>query len=328
MAAAKRSTWAAVIAALVLLAVPGGAAAKRGFFVEGPRRWSEFELPAANGYRISVNASPIGKGRLSNVYITASKGQRYTVQYMAKGLDTEDGTIKAKLPGVGRIAVRFKQLKVNREAAADNCKGRAGVIHQGVFEGRIDLHGENGYTNVHSRSAPGKITQSFRQVCDQREPGRRETGNGNSFHLESLFAGREGKRELSFSVSRFDLGPKFGGPTVFFSARSSTHRHGFFVVTSVSADGEPSTFLTPDPAGTLEDATVSPPAPFQGSATFHLDSPTSAGWTGTLSVELPGLGTVPLAGTEFWSALCEDTICTKTLAPNVRLAFISARANG
>jgi hypothetical protein len=141
--------------------------------------------------------------------------------------------------------------------------------------------------------------------------------------LETLFAGREGKQRLSFSVSRFDLGPKFGGPSVSFSASSSTQRHGFFVSASVSAEGEPATFLTPNPAGTLEDASVSPPAPFHGSATFHLDSPTSANWTGALSVELPGVGSVPLAGDGFWSALCEDATCTKTLPPNVRLAFFS-----
>jgi hypothetical protein len=312
-----------VIAALVLVAMSASAAAKPGFSVEGPQRWSEFRLPAANGYRISVNAAPVRRKRDPNIFISASKGQRYTVQYLARGLSREDGLIKARLPGVGRIAVRFNELSVNREAAPDNCKGRASVIRHGVFEGRIELHGERGYTSVHSRSAPGKVTQSFRQVCDQREYGHEGAGGGNSFHLRTLLAGKEGRRALSFSVSRFDLGPRFGGPSVSFFASSSIQHHGFFVFTSVSAEGEPATFLTPDPAGTLEDASVSPPAPFHGSAAFHLDSPTSASWTGTLSVELPGVGNIPLAGTGFWAALCEDTTCTKTLPPNVRLAFFS-----
>lgn len=314
-----RSTWAVVAAALVLLALPAGAAAKPGFSVEGPRRWSEFTLRGTDGYRISVSAVSASGKRARNVLITASKGQRDMVQYAARGLSAGDGSIKTKLPGVGRIAVRFNELKVSREAVADNCEGRADVIRHGVFEGRIELRGEHGYTSVHGRSAPGTIRQSFRQVCDQREPGHRQAGGGNSFHLETLLAGREGQRTLSFSVSRFNFGPKFGGPSVFFSASSSTQRHGFFVSASVSAEGEPGSFLTPDPAGALEDASVSPPAPFQGSATFHLDSPTSASWTGTLSVELPGVGDVPLAGTGFWSALCEDATCTKTLPPGIRV---------
>jgi hypothetical protein len=306
-------------ATLLLLVMPAIAVAKPGFSVEGPQRRSEFSLRATNGYRISVSAAPARRKRDPNVFITASKGQRDMVQYTARGLSTADGLIKTKLPGVGRIAVRFNQLRISREAVPHNCKGRASVIRHGIFEGRIELHGERGYTSVHGHSASGTITQSFRQVCDQREPGHRETGGGNSFHLKTLLAGKEGERRLDFSVSRFDLGPKFGGPSVFFSASSSVQRHGFFVFASVSAEGEPAMFLTPDPAGTLEDASVSPPAPFHGTATFHLDSPTSASWTGTLSVELPGVGDVPLAGTGFWSTLCEDATCTKTLPPNVRV---------
>lgn len=311
------------VAALALLATPAGATAKPGFSVERPETRSEFALPATNGYRVSVSTTSGERKHSPSVFISASKGTRYTVQYMARRLSTTGDTIKTKLPGVGRIAVRFNQLKVSREVVADNCKGRDSVIRHGKFEGRIELHGEHGYTTVHSRKAPGKITQSFRQVCDQREPRHAEAGNGNSFHLKTLVAGQEGRRALSFSVSRFDAGPKFGGPLVFFYASSSIQRHGFFVFASASAEGKPATFLTPDPAGVLENASVSPPAPFHGTAAFHLDSPTSASWTGTLSVELPGVGSVPLAGTGFWSALCEDTTCTKTLPPGVRLAVIS-----
>jgi hypothetical protein len=311
-----------VVAALVLVVTPASAAAKAGFSVEGPRTWSEFGLSATNGYRIDVSAIPAGGKHFPNVFISASKGQRYLVQYAARGLST-GGLIRAKLPGVGRIAVRFKELRVNRQAVADNCKGRAEVIRHGVFEGRIELHGERGYTSVQGHSAAGEIRQSFRQVCDQREPDHEGAGGGHSFHMKTLFAGQEGGRRLSFSASRFDLGPRFGGPSVSFSASSSIRRHGFFVVAFASAQGEPAAFLTPDSAGVLEGASVTPPAPFHGSATFHLDSPTSASWIGTLSVELPGMGDVPLAGTGFWSALCEDTACTKTLPPNVRLAFFS-----
>ncbi len=311
-----------VLAALVLAAAPGAAAAKPGFFVEGPQKQSEFKLPATNGYRISVSAAGAGGKRSPNVFISASHGERYDVQYLARGLSAADGSLKAKLPGVGRIAVQFNQRSVSREAVAGNCKGRASLIRHGMFQGRIELHGERGYTSVHSTSAPGQITQSFRQVCDRGEGGHREA-RGNSFHLESLLAGREGKRTLSFSVSRFDLGPRFGGPSVFFSASSSVRRHGFFVFASASAEGKPSMFLTPDPAGALENASVSPPAPFHGSATFHLDSPTSASWTGTLGVELPGVGDVPLAGADFWSALCEDATCTKTMPDGVRIEIVS-----
>jgi hypothetical protein len=307
---------------LALVTTAAGAAAKPGFSVVPPQRWSEFELPATNGYRIRVSAAPASGKRTPDVFISASKRQHYAVQYMARGLSPADDTIKTKLPGVGRVFVRFNEGRVGREAVPDNCKGRPDLIRHGVFEGRIELHGERGYTSIHARSAPGEVRQSFRQVCDQREPGHEGSGGG-SFHLKSLLAGQEGRRGLSFSVSSFDFGPKFGGPQVSFSASSSIQHHGFFAFYSVSAQGGPATFVMPDPAGVLENASVSPPAPFHGTAAFHLDSPTSASWTGTLSVELPGVGDVPLAGTGFWSALCEDTTCTKTLPPGVRQVVFS-----
>jgi hypothetical protein len=143
--------------------------------------------------------------------------------------------------------------------------------------------------------------------------------------METLFAGQQERRSLDFSVSRFDFGPRFGGPMVSFSASSTVRRHGLYVLASVSAEGELAAFSTPDPAGVLENASVAPPAPFHGSATFHLDSSTSASWTGSLGVELPGVGNVSLAGTGFWSALCDDTHCTKTLPPNVRIGFRALR---
>jgi hypothetical protein len=316
----------AVAALTALAVVPASAAAKPGFSVEGPQHWSEFQLPATNGYRIRVSTTDAGKKPYPNIYISASKGPHYGVEYFARGLSAEDGAIKAKLPGVGRIAVRFEQARVTREAVPGNCKGRASLIRHGLFSGKIEIRGEHGYTSVHRHSAQGQITQSFRQVCDQRELGGGGPELGKSPRLEDLLSGRrEGRRTLSFSVSRFDFGPKFGEPTSSFSASSSLRRHGVYVVAYVSAEsGQPQSFLTSGPAGPLEDASVTPPAPFDGSATFHLDSPTSSSWTGTLSVELPGVGKVALAGAGFWSALCEETTCTKTLPPNVRVGFTAS----
>lgn len=322
MVIGERSILATLFALLVLMGTPAGVAAKPGFSVEGPQSWSEFQLPATHGYRIRVSAATAAGKRSSNVSISASEGHRSGVEYLVRGLSTPSGLIRAKLPGVGRVAVRFNELRVDRGAVADNCKGRPSLIRHGVFEGRIELHGEHGYTAVHRNHALGKITQSFRQVCDQREGGNRGASGGGGAHLETLFAGQEGRRSIDFSVSRFDFGPKFGEPHVFFSASSSIRHHGFFVTSSASAEGESATFSTPDSAGALGEALVAPPAPFHGSATFHLDSPTSAGWTGTLGVELTGVGDVALTGAGFLSALCEDTTCTKTLPPNVRVQFL------
>ena len=305
----------------MLLAVPASAVAKPGFSVQGPQRWSEFSLPASNGYRISVSATAANGKPVPNVSIFASRGLQHLVEYSTRGHLTRGGAVKAKLPGVGRIAVRFTPTKVTREAVADNCKGRSSVIRHGVFRGTIEIHGEQGYTSVRRRSAPGKITQSFRQVCDQREFGQ---GGSRPLSEELLFAGaRQGRRTIGFSVSRVDFGPKLGGPFVSFSASSLMRHNGFNVWALVTVQGEARDLSTPDPAGVLEDATVEPPSPLQGSATFHLDTPTSSSWSGSLSAELPGVGPVALTGPGFWSVLCEGEACTETLPSNVHMGVFS-----
>jgi hypothetical protein len=307
--------WGAAVL-VALMAVPASAGAKPGFSVQRPQRWSEFSVRGANGYRVRVSATKAEPKAPGNLYVSASKGSA-TVQYSTRGVIRKDGAIDVRLPGVGRIAVHFHATRVTREAVADNCKGRASVIRHGVFRGTIRLRGEGGYTSVHRRSAKGKVTQSFRQVCDQREHGSEGGGSGGSFHQSFLFAGLQGQRSIDFMASKVDFGPKFGGSMVFFTASSGARHDGLFVNSLVSAQGKASEFSTPDSPGVLGDATVEPPSPFQGSATFHLDSPTSSSWTGTLGVELPGIGKVALAGSGFWSALCEDAACTKTLPPNV-----------
>lgn len=73
-------------------------------------------------------------------------------------------------------------------------------------------------------------------------------------------------------------------------------------------------FQVPNLAEPLTEATVSPSAPFSGSATFHLDGPKTASWTGDLAVELPGAGEVPLSGEGISAGLCHGpSHCTKTL---------------
>ena len=69
-------------------------------------------------------------------------------------------------------------------------------------------------------------------------------------------------------------------------------------------------------------ATVKPPAPFAGIAEFALESPQLASWTGNLSVAIPTLGTVALAGPRFNPLLCGAGGCTET-APEKRPQVVS-----
>lgn len=54
-------------------------------------------------------------------------------------------------------------------------------------------------------------------------------------------------------------------------------------------------------------ATVGPPAPFLGSGAFSQSPGQAAAWSGSLAVELPGAGAVPLTGPGFTAAFCRGS---------------------
>jgi hypothetical protein len=113
-------------------------------------------------------------------------------------------------------------------------------------------------------------------------------------------------------------GSAVGSLGVAYSA-SSTYREGSILTVKTALDlgAESSTFVSPDPTHPLSAATVEPPAPFSGSASFSLTSPTTDELTGDLAAELPGLGKVPLTrGLE--AGLCKSGKCTKTLPAALR----------
>ncbi len=283
--------------------------------------WSEFSVPATKGYHVRVSADGGTRKMRPTIYVEASKGHE-SVNYVTHGRVGSNGVLDVKLPKIGRIAVRFKPKKVTRQALADNCKGRATVVRHGTFRGIIVLHGEQEYTELHRYEAVGTVSRSFRQICRQSEVGRQSPHA--SARLTYLLAGaKDGRQSLGFTAIKTDLGTKFGTSTSFM-AYSQTKREGLQVLSQITVEGKASGLSTSGPLESFEDATVEPPDPFGGSAAFHLDSPTTSTWTGTLNVDLPGIGRVVLAGDRFWSALCGEDVCTKTLPPNVRVVVQSA----
>jgi hypothetical protein len=87
--------------------------------------------------------------------------------------------------------------------------------------------------------------------------------------------------------------------------------------------GSGSSFQITDPSQPTAGASLNPPAPFAGSATFLQESATPPTWTGDLRVDLPGFGTVPLTGPGVKASLCAAPSCgpggsfSRPLAPAV-----------
>jgi len=316
---------------LVIAAIPFAGPAPRAAAartqVKPPTTSSSFEVPASNGYWVSVTATRTANRGPAEVAVSAvnERGKRgeTSIEYSTHGRLAKDGGIDAKLPGLGRIAVSFEQTKVHRVKFVNPaCGNPVTRLRKGVFTGTIAFHGEGGFTKVHRRSAQGQIRETFRHVCDEGEAVE-PTGPIGTPNSQSLFvAGEGGGGTISFSAAGpppLDPSlPPSGLATVLFWARYLGELRGMQVSAYVAATSGSNRFSVTTTAGAPTDAMVKPPAPFAGEAVFHLESPTTASWAGDLRVELPGVGAVALAGPGTWAALCEGIPCTETLPPGVR----------
>lgn len=94
---------------------------------------------------------------------------------------------------------------------------------------------------------------------------------------------------------------------VFLRASLSRLRRSMLVANSVSAITRKDEALAT--ATPPRSATIDPPSPFTGSATFQQESSKDFSWTGDLAVELPGIGEVNLAGPKFETELCLGRRC-------------------
>lgn len=308
-----------VVATAALLALPAGAVAKPGYFTIGPGIQAEFRVAGSNGYTIDVRAGAEA-GQRPSVSASARKGGA-SVSYGVSTPIGEGGSFNVHLPGVGRVAVRFEARSEDTRKAPDNCKGRSTGVQHGYFRGTIRLRGERGYTEVDRTSAPGTLTRSYRQVCANGPP---VNGGHTRHHQAKTPPARSSRlvagtlplgRSVDFSAGETQLGKTLLGPS--FLATALDRRGRMLVLTVINSFGRGK--LISSAPGSPQTVEVKPPAPFVGSAVFALTSPKTSTFEGDLSVEMPGLGTVSLAGPDHWSVLCEERKCTDTGPPGLQI---------
>ncbi len=289
----------ALISAIVLAGIlPASATADRGHFALPAMHSSEFTLPASNGYRLRV--SNTGDGQ---IYVTAENGGSM-VNYNVQGKRSKENGIEARLPGVGRISVRFEQHgKTKHTPPSDNCTGNGSDTARGVFRGAIVFNGEKGFTRARASRARGTAHDSGKEVCAREKEGKGDSG----FHPTFLIASApHGKGLLSFFAFKFSSDSIPAADQTSYSASLFQLRGQMSVVRTVSRNAAEASFALSEPSGHPTAAGVAPPSPFLGTAEFQLESKSTATWTGPLGVDLPGLGPVSLAGPKFSAELCVD----------------------
>jgi hypothetical protein len=254
---------------------------------ESPKAQVEFSRKASNGYSILFE---INRGKAS---LTA-RSDEGTVIYRGKG-SLVDGRIQFGLGKLGRINVRFKpDGSVDRLRPPKPCKGREQMVRSGAFVGSIKFRGESGYTRLNADRVHGTMASPRSWRCP--DPPDRHPGNAASLPA-ALGAFTPHGHVFFVAIGGSDL-----LPFRFFIAGTS-ERHGALRVNrSVLVEGGPASF---DVLGDLSSATVSPPKPFVGTASFKRNADGSTEWLGTLSVALPGVESTALTGPAFTANLAK-----------------------
>lgn len=222
------------------------------------------------------------------------------------------GVIKARLGSLGSFSLRFRPNgKVRKDRPQQGCVGRPALVEYGRFVGRARFHGEDHYLHLSRSGGKGTVTHSFRLQCRKGAALDQAKGSLRSHVDPGSFFATRGDIALLYASAR-EHG-RYIGVTAGHQAESppgADLRVGVLESKEGMAIGRFA--LVPGPAGTLltslpgvhpATATLTPPAPFFGQATYQEKPADSLGWAGTLGVNLPGLK-LPLTGSNFHVRLC------------------------
>lgn len=292
---------------LAILAVPSAAMANG--LLNAFDNVTQFTLHASNGYRITVSDPIFGPRQTRTVKLEAvdqnllaQRSRR--VEYTAPGKVTPNG-LEASFGRLGAISVRFRASgKVERIKWPKKCGGGQVEAKLGSFVGTIRFTGERGYTEVDAHRATGGIGNLLALSAPHNARARtiylcgssERSGKPEEEPQEPFLYVQSKGRTIGFlAISTPSLSPQ-QPPESLFNANVSEKRGRISISRSISANGPASDFIF---NSAFSAATVAPPAPFVGSASFQRNADGSTSWTGSLSVPLPGRGMVRLAGPNF-----------------------------
>lgn len=256
-----------------------------------------FTVKASDGYSMFVFGSPahLGKPAAVGIFVTGSRGGAI---YSAPATVTET-SIQANLGELGEISVTFHPSGRAR-VVRPKCGGKPVSFDSGAYEGTIDFHGEEGFTEIETTRASGDLGFLLDLLC----PGISGVSGGGPFLPGA---------ELDVEANGPRPGPHLNreGPYLKVVKNRPSARAHFEVGVSEKTDGvsiERFTGLIAsahtfeyDPK--VQTAALRPPAPFSGTAHFRRDAKPANRWTGDLTVDLPGKAGVKLTGGNLSSRL-------------------------
>ena len=185
-------------------------------------------------------------------------------------------------------------------------------MEKGFYVGSFAFRGTDDFTRATGHRMAGSITREPAEVC--REPSapkstrERKHGAAKDEGTEVQLNVTTKSADASFSASQTTAPLEASSVTETNFSAYASRRSGRVTISSFLFsffDAKPSAFVDPEPH---TEATVTPAAPFSGSATYVAEGPKKSSWTGNLNVELPGFGSVALTGKKFTATAEEGPV--------------------
>lgn len=238
-------------------------------------------------------------------------------------LEVDDDEVELKISKRGQWAVYFGRGEVSPERidvdfgrlgefVADytpsrtlserepgrRCKGEPATTTEGFLRGTIRFRGERDYVRIEAARVKGTLEYRPRWVCDFGIGG----GSAGASRVRAPAANEDEatlavrSRDRSLALSVFGAEEKGERPFAYYLAFSQEVREGIGVTRLTFAGTRSRSFEFDNRLGT---ASVDPPAPFGGSASYRRRPGAPDRWSGTLTAPLLGKGRVRLAGPGF-----------------------------
>lgn len=277
----------ALIAILCLAAAPAPAATPRG-----PVN-VELHARTSDGYLATLTSEG------DRVQLVLSRDLFEGVIYTFHGRVSTHG-IHAKIGNFGSIDLRFTPTdKSKRIDPPRHCRGARASATAGVFVGRLRLHAELGLTSLNVRQVKGQVaTPGWRCQKTTFKQFVEGAPSNVTYTVLQASAVEEGPSFDAYTGTDAEHPVPLGASI---SAAVETRRGRVKVGHYATAFGHAGSFSF-DSA--LTGATVDPPKPFSGSATYCSTCVPGSQWSGDLSVRLPGLARpTPLTGPGFTATL-------------------------
>jgi hypothetical protein len=245
-----------------------------------------FEVEGSNGWSISVSTYLGGSGQRGTVSVRASRG-RESASYTAAAKVTPKA-VHADLGRFGRIDMRL-HLSGAEATAHDKCLHYTEAYEAGTYEGSFEFRGEGGYTTARATAAPALPAPPFLgfNICN------RQQSSGESFGPGEPGARLQGISYAAGRVLKFEINKNRPRGKTLYTASLAERIGGVKIYRQLTGVAPASAFHYDRKVRT---ATLSPPAPFSGSASLRRDkNMVSPLWNGNLMLAFPG-HTVPTAG--------------------------------